>query len=225
MDLVILRPQPVSPSYQKGYQIAKRMMDVTLCLLALPLVLPLIAICALAIRLDSPGPVLFIQERIGKGGRRFRLFKFRTMHHNLNDTSHRTFMKAFVNGQIGGDKDGKAIYKPIQASQITWVGRILRKTSLDELPQLINVLKGEMSLVGPRPNVPWEVEEYRGWHYERLEALPGITGLAQINGRSSISFDSIVKHDIEYIEKQSLAMDLKILWQTVVSVFLGKGAQ
>lgn len=223
MDLVILNPPRVFP-YRRGYQTAKRVMDVALCLLAMPLVLPLLALCALAIRLDSPGPALFVQERIGKGGRRFRMYKFRTMQHNLDDSYHRAFMKAFINGRIGDDEKGVAIYKPVQASQVTRVGRILRKTSLDELTQLINVLKGEMSLVGPRPNVPWEVEEYRGWHNERLEVLPGITGLAQVRGRSGIVFDSIVKYDIEYIEKQSLAMDLKILWWTVVSVLLGRGA-
>jgi lipopolysaccharide/colanic/teichoic acid biosynthesis glycosyltransferase len=134
-------------------------------------------------------------------------------------------MKAFVNGQVGDNGDGKELYKPIQAAQVTRVGRILRKTSLDELPQLINVLRGEMSLVGPRPNVLWEFEEYKGWHNERLEVLPGITGLAQVQGRSGINFDSIVKYDIEYIERQSLRLDLEILWRTVVSVLLGKGAK
>jgi lipopolysaccharide/colanic/teichoic acid biosynthesis glycosyltransferase len=223
MDLVIINQPRVFP-YRKEYEIAKRVIDLALCLLALPLAFPLMAICALAVRLDSPGPVLFIQKRIGKGGRPFCLFKFRTMRHNIDDSSHRAFMKAFVNGQIGGDGNGQEIYKPIQASQVTRVGRILRKTSLDELPQLINVLRGEMSLVGPRPNVPWEVEEYRSWHNERLEVLPGVTGLAQVRGRSGINFDSIVKYDIEYIEKRSLSLDLKILWWTVSSVVLGKGA-
>jgi lipopolysaccharide/colanic/teichoic acid biosynthesis glycosyltransferase len=224
MDLLIINQPRVFP-YRKEYQIAKRLMDVTLCLMALPLVLPLMAICALAIHLDSPGPILFIQERIGKGGRRFRLFKFRTMQHNLDDSSHRAFMRAFVNGQVGGDGDGKEIYKPVQASQVTRVGRILRKFSLDELPQLFNVLVGEMSLVGPRPNVLWEFEEYKGWHKERLEVLPGITGLAQVRGRSGIAFDSIVKYDVEYIKRQSLVLDLKILWWTVSSGVLGKGAR
>jgi lipopolysaccharide/colanic/teichoic acid biosynthesis glycosyltransferase len=153
------------------------------------------------------------------------MYKFRTMQHNLDDSHHRDFLKAFVNGRVGGDENGGALYKPFQASQITRVGRILRKTSLDELPQLINVLRGEMTLVGPRPNVPWEFEEYRGWHKERLEVLPGITGLAQVRGRSGITFDSIVKYDIEYIEKQSLAMDLKVLWWTAISVLFGTGAQ
>jgi lipopolysaccharide/colanic/teichoic acid biosynthesis glycosyltransferase len=224
MNLMIIN-QPRVFLYRKGYQIAKRVMDVAICLLAMPLTLPLLAICALAVRIDSPGPTLFVQERIGKGGRRFRMYKFRTMQHNLDDGSHRVFMKAFVNGRIGDGENGGAIYKPAQASQVTRVGRILRKTSLDELPQLINVLRGAMSLVGPRPNVLWEFEEYRGWHQERLEVLPGITGLAQVRGRSGITFDSIVKYDIEYIEKRSLAMDLRILWWTVLSVLFGTGAQ
>ncbi len=224
MDLMIINQPRVFP-YRKGYQIAKRAMDVALSLLAMPLALPLLVICVLAIRLDSPGPVLFVQERIGKGGRRFRMYKFRTMQHKLDDSHHRDFMKAFVNGQISANENGRAIYKPVQDSQVTRVGRILRKISLDELPQLINVLNGEMSLVGPRPNVSWEVEAYRGWHQERLEVLPGITGLAQVRGRSGITFDSIVKYDIEYIERRSLALDLKILWWTLISVFLGEGAE
>jgi lipopolysaccharide/colanic/teichoic acid biosynthesis glycosyltransferase len=214
--------QPRVFLYRKEYQIAKRVMDVALCLLAMPLILPLLAICALAVRLDSPGPVFFVQERIGRGGRRFRMVKFRTMQHKLDDSYNRAFMKAFVNGRIGDN--GGAIYKPVQVSQVTRVGRILRKISLDEVPQLINVLRGEMSLVGPRPNVLWEFEEYKGWHNERLEVLPGITGLAQVRGRSGINFDSIVKYDIEYIERQSPALDLRILWWTVSSVVFGEGA-
>ncbi len=212
------------------YQTAKHLMDVALCLIALPLILPLMVICAFAIYLDSPGSIFFVQERIGKGGRHFKMYKFRTMQPNLDTTCHHAFMKAFVRGEVGntelGEKgDAVEIYKPVHASQITRVGRFLRKTSLDELPQIINVLKGEMSLVGPRPNVPWEVEEYRLWHYERIEVLPGITGLAQIRGRSSIDFASIVRYDIQYLESQSLTMDLKILWWTVSSVFCGRGAR
>jgi len=252
MDLTIINRPRVLP-YRRWYRFTKRTMDLTLCLLTLPLLLPLMVICAITIYLDSPGPIFFVQERIGRGGRRFRMYKFRTMQHNLDDSFHRAFMKAFVNGQVGGEvkqnnnggfqrthpvhafrkaflnptsDDGETgeIYKPVQASQITRVGRILRKTSLDELPQMINVIKGEMSLVGPRPNVPWEVEEYRPWHHERLEVLPGITGLAQVQGRSGISFDRIVKLDIEYVEKQSLALDLKILWWTFSTVLQGTGA-
>ena len=249
MELVIINQPRVFP-YRKPYQVAKRVLDVSLCLLCLPLALPLLAICMLAIWIDSPGPIFFVQERIGQGGRRFKMFKFRTMQHNLDDSFNRAFMKAFVNGQIGcddGDDGGPGglhricrkapanvplgsngngkVYKPIQASQVTRVGRILRKTSLDELPQILNVLRGEMSLVGPRPNVAWEVEEYRPWHHERLEVLPGITGLAQVRGRSGINFDAIVKCDIEYIENRSLALDVKILWWTVASVLCGRGAE
>jgi len=245
MNMLISRPQ--SAAFPLEYQNLKRLVDYVLCLLVLPLALPVFAIIALAIALDSEGPIFFIQERIGQGGRRFRMFKFRTMHHNLDDHQHRVFMRAYVRGQIGNNElvndarkafvkafvdsparangNDKLIYKPMQAKEVTRVGRILRKTSLDELPQLINILRGEMSLIGPRPNVPWEVEEYKPWHYERLEALPGITGLAQVRGRSSINFDSIVNYDIEYIEKQSLLMDIKILWWSAAVVFKGKGAE
>jgi len=129
------------------------------------------------------------------------------------DAADVLFKAAFPHQQ--SDNKAQQVYKPIQESQVTPVGRILRKTSLDELPQIFNVLKGEMSLVGPRPNVPWEVEEYKQWHYKRLKVLPGVTGLAQVYGRSSISFDHIVQYDIEYVEKQSLLMDLEIMWRTV----------
>jgi lipopolysaccharide/colanic/teichoic acid biosynthesis glycosyltransferase len=167
---------------------------------------------------------MFVQERIGKGGRIFRMYKFRTMTWNLDDSAHRAFMRAFVNGEIGEVASEKVAFKPFSESQVTRLGRILRKTSLDELPQLINVLKGEMSLIGPRPNVPWEVDAYKEWHQARLNALPGITGLAQVNGRSCISFDRIVEYDLEYIENQSLRMDLQILWLTVRSVIRADGA-
>lgn len=252
MELAIVnRPQVFS--YQRVYQITKRVMDLTICLLVLPLLLPLMGFLALLIRLDSPGPALFVQKRVGQGERPFQVYKFRTMSHNLNDRLHRAFMKAFVRGQIGEGENGKngtnanfysafakvfanprpgnngngngKIYKPIQVSQVTRIGRILRKTSLDELPQIFNVLKGEMSIVGPRPNVPWEVEEYKLWHCERLEVLPGITGLAQVRGRSSINFDTIVRHDIEYIENQSLALDVKILLWTALAVINRTGVE
>ena len=147
------------------------------------------------------------------------------MHYNIDDSSHRVFMKKYVNGQIANNNGSHRVFKPFKSNQITRIGRILRKTSLDELPQVINVLKGDMSLVGPRPNVPWEVEAYHGWHIERLEVLPGITGLAQVRGRSGITFDQIVRYDIEYIEKQGLKLDLQILWWTFTSVLFGSGAE
>jgi len=224
MDFVIINQPRVFP-HRIIYQYAKRAFDVTLSILSLPFALPIMAICALAIHFDSAGPSFFVQDRIGKGGRHFRMIKFRTMKSHFDDRQNRAYMKAYVKGDLGCNEDGKEVYKPIRDDQITRVGRILRKSSLDELPQIFNVLKGEMSWIGPRPNVPWEVEEYRPWQYERCEVLPGITGLAQVCGRSCIDFVTLVRLDIEYIEKQSLAMDLKIMWWTFLTVFRGIGAK
>jgi lipopolysaccharide/colanic/teichoic acid biosynthesis glycosyltransferase len=185
----------------------------------------LMAIIAVAIKLDSPGPIFFMHERVGLNGRRFRLYKFRSLRHDYDPYSGREFMKAFVRGHIKRDADANGtIYKPIERVQITTVGRILRKTSLDELPQIFNVLFGSMSLVGPRPNVPWEVDAYEEWHKERLLVLPGITGLAQVRGRSGLPFEHIVLYDLEYIRTHSLKLDLLILWWTVASVIAGRGA-
>lgn len=222
MSWIVLE-RPGVKLYKPYYRNVKRFTEVTLCLALMPVLVFIGIMIAIAIRLDSPGPIFFIQKRVGKGGRVFNMIKFRTMHHNLNQEAHQQFMKAYVNG-MGKHAEGKQVFKPFSSNDVTFVGRILRKTSLDELPQLINVLRGEMSLIGPRPNVLWEVEEYRGWHKERLEVLPGITGLAQVRGRSCISFDQIVEYDIEYVEKQSLKLDLQIVWWTLTSVLFGRGA-
>lgn len=207
------------------YQPLKRILEIILCLLALPIIAPLALLIALAIRLDSSGPVLFIQDRVGKDGHLFKIYKFRTMHHNVDRSAHQAYMKEYISGQMKLDGDPSQVFKPFKANEVTRVGKILRKTSLDELPQLVNVLKGEMSFVGPRPNVTWEVDAYTEWHAERLRVLPGITGLAQVRGRSKITFDEIVRYDIEYIEKQSLALDVQILWWTVASVLFRNGAE
>jgi len=256
MDLVLTNHSRTITTQKRRYESLKRIMDVVICMMALPFAIPLGIICWILIRTTSAGPALFKQERIGKGGKRFTIYKFRTMHHNLDDSGHRAFMKAYISGQLGntpapaatsdgaesnptgtqprsqtfskffssGKKKNQQIFKPFNASQITTVGRILRKTSLDELPQMLNVFKGEMSIVGPRPNVTWEVEAYEDWHCERLDVLPGITGLAQVRGRSSLSFDAIVENDIEYIRNRNLLMDIKIMWWTVTSAVIGKGA-
>lgn len=219
--LVIERP--TVKLYRPGYRRLKRLMDLGFCLVLLPFLAVALVVIAILIRLESPGPVLFVQERVGKGGRRFKMIKFRTMYHNVARDHHRTFMKAFVRGQV--QTNGvNGVFKPFDQSQVTKVGRLLRATSLDELPQVINVLRGEMSIVGPRPNVAWEVEEYKGWHKERLEVLPGITGLAQVRGRSGIFFDRIIRYDIEYVHKRSLWLDLKIIWWTFATVFNRTGA-
>lgn len=210
--------------YKPYYQTFKRGFELFLCVLLAPIFMIVGIIIAIAIRLDSPGPIFFVQERVGKGGRLFNMIKFRTMHHNLDNQFHQSFMKAFVNGTMP-EPQGYEVFKPFKPQEVTSTGRFLRKTSLDELPQFIHVFRGQMSLIGPRPNVTWEVEEYRGWHKERLEVLPGITGLAQVRGRSGITFDRIVEYDIEYVERQSLLLDLQIIWWTIASVLFGNGAK
>ena len=216
--------RPTVKLFRPYYRFCKRSFDIILCLLTLPLFLIVGAIIGILIRLESPGPVLFVQERVGKGGRIFKMVKFRTMYQDISRNSHRDYMKAYINGQAESTGED-TVFKPFQANQVTKVGRFLRAASLDELPQVINIIKGDMSLIGPRPNVVWEVEEYREWHKERLEVLPGITGLAQVRGRSKISFEDIIRHDIEYVENQSVWLDLKILWWTFSSVLSGTGAQ
>lgn len=189
--------------------------------------MPVIAVIALVIRLDSPGSPLFVQERIGLHGRRFRIYKFRSMWSNHDPHRDQSFMQAYISGKVGLEdgRHGKvARFKPIQEDDLTRVGRFLRKTSLDELPQIINVLRGEMSLIGPRPNVAWEVDAYLPWHFERLNVLPGITGLAQVMGRSDISFDQIARFDIKYARYQDFHMDLWIFRQTVRIILDRSGA-
>ncbi len=215
---VLALPRTKKASPNPNYYFFKRLLDLVFTLAVLPVVLPLMALIALLIRFDSPGPALFKQKRVGKDGRVFEIYKFRSMAHALDDSHHRAFMKAFVQGQIGEDADGTTVFKPFTDAQVTRVGRFLRKTSLDELPQLFNVLKGDMSVIGPRPNVLWEVEAYKTWHMERLAVLPGITGLAQVNGRSSISFDTIAQYDIEYARNLSLWLDAQIMWKTFTAV-------
>ena len=220
----LLNPVKLS---DKQYKMVKRAFDLSFGIISLPfLLLPMALICVI-IRLDSSGPAIFVQERIGYRNRRFKMYKFRTMRNDFNTTKHRSFMQSFVAGQISAENDENeraAKFKPIQQKDITRIGRFLRKTSLDELPQIFNILKGDMSLIGPRPNVPWEVEAYKPWHYNRLHTLPGITGLAQVMGRSDISFDSIARYDIQYVKNQALHFDLWIIRQTISAVIKGDGA-
>jgi lipopolysaccharide/colanic/teichoic acid biosynthesis glycosyltransferase len=202
------------PSARRTYLFSKRAFDVGVCLLVLPLVVPLLLLCALAVRLDTPGPVVFTQLRTGRHGRRFRMFKFRTMVKNAEE------LKAQLQHlNILPPPDFKILDDP----RITRVGKLLRKTSLDELPQIINVLRGEMSLVGPRPT-SFAPSTYDLWHTSRLEVVPGITGLWQVKGRNSTTFDERLRLDIEYMRSMSLRLDLKILFMTVGSVFSRAGA-
>jgi lipopolysaccharide/colanic/teichoic acid biosynthesis glycosyltransferase len=223
VDLSLL---PAVRPRRVAYALAKRAMDLAFCLVALPTVALLLIAIAIAIRIDSPGPILLRQVRVGRDGRRFNMYKFRSLRADYEPRNGVAYMQAFVRGEVGGDSPPLAdeVNKPLHVSDMTRLGRVLRHSSLDELPQLWNVLKGEMSIVGPRPNVEWEVEAYAPWHRERLTAVPGITGLAQVRGRSWVSFDRIVLADIEYVRHQSLLLDLKILWWTIRTVFARDGA-
>jgi lipopolysaccharide/colanic/teichoic acid biosynthesis glycosyltransferase len=184
---------------RRPYPALKRLLDVLLSFLLVIVCSLVFVAISVAICLDSRGFPIFAQTRVGKNGKKFKIYKFRTMHSDIDRGAHEAFAIAFVQGQVKERLEGRSTFKPIAANEVTRVGRVLRKTSLDELPQLFNVLKGDMSLVGPRPNVVTEVNAYKDWHKGRLQALPGITGLAQVRGRSGIDFDTIVKYDLEYI--------------------------
>ena len=196
------------------YDAIKRLIDVTLCIASLPLTAPVMALCALLVYIDDPGPVLFRQRRTGRGGRRFAMYKLRTMVVRAEE------LKAEYSSQ---NELAWPDFKISNDPRITAIGRILRKTSLDEVPQILNVLKGDMSLVGPRPT-SFEASTYALWHTERLEVLPGVTGLWQISGRSDIDFDGRVRLDVAYIERRDIWLDLRILAHTVGAVLHRRGA-
>jgi lipopolysaccharide/colanic/teichoic acid biosynthesis glycosyltransferase len=204
--------------------ILKRAMDIIGSLLALIAFLPAFAIIALLIKLASKGPVLFCQKRVGQYGREFTFFKFRTMYVDNDSQIHREYVAKLIDGGANPGQE-KGVYKLINDPRVTKLGRFLRKTSLDELPQFVNVLKNDMSLVGPRPPLPYEYERYKTWHKRRvLELKPGLTGLWQVEGRSRTTFDEMVRMDIKYASTSSLWVDLKIILQTPVAMFSGRGA-
>ena len=199
----------------ESYQIVKRIMDITLIVLAIPFVLPLCLLLALLVKLESPdGPVIFVQNRTGKNGIRFKMYKFRTMVPNAEELKKEL---AHLNELEWPD------FKVTNDPRVTHIGHILRTTSLDELPQILNVLKGEMSLVGPRPT-SFAPETYDLWHTERLEVLPGITGLWQIMGRGETEFYERLRLDIAYIKHRCIWLDIQILFQTVFAVISRRGA-
>lgn len=195
--------------------LAKRVIDVLVAAVALILLAPLMALIALAIKMENDGPIIFSQERVGRYGRRFQIYKFRSMVQDAED--RKAELEAF------NEADGP-LFKMKDDPRRTRVGRFIRKLSLDELPQLYNVLRGDMSLVGPRPNIPTEVAQYQEWHKRRLEVVPGITGLWAVSGRSELTFDEMTLLDIYYIENWSLALDLKIALQTLPHVLMARGA-
>src|SRR5438045_2307142 len=218
------------------YFYCKRLMDVVLTSILLILLSPVMLLIAVLIKLDTRGPVFFTQERVGTSRRshkgvlsweirNFRMYKFRSMVNNADNSLHEAYIKAWVEGRAEAANDTGTKFKLTNDPRITRVGRIIRKTSLDELPQLFNVLKGEMSLVGPRPVPTYEVAQYEDWHCERLAALPGITGIWQVNGRGQVPFEEQVRMDIQYVRSRSLWLDLRLLVLTIPAVLSGDGAQ
>lgn len=203
--------------------LAKRVIDIVGSVSALLLFAPLFLLLPIAIKLTSRGPALFVQERYGLNGATFNLFKFRSMHVDNDDGIHREFVKQLIDGTLA---DGEAtVYKITCDPRITSVGRILRAYSLDELPQILNVLKGDMSLVGPRPPIHYEVENYSGWQRNRLVGKkPGITGAWQVSGRSSTTFDEMVRLDLRYLREWSVMLDIKIILLTPLAVLRCRGA-
>ncbi|MCC6170082.1 MAG: sugar transferase [Caldilineaceae bacterium] len=217
------------------YYAAKRVIDVGVTILALLLLWPLLLLIAALIKVESPGPVFFVQQRVGARRRvyngetvweiqPFPMVKFRSMAHNADQSLHEEHIKAYVSGLLDDGNDGSAKFKLTDDPRITRVGRFLRKTSLDEAPQMINVLRGEMSLVGPRPVPLYEAALYQPEHYERLMAVPGLTGLWQVEGRGEVTFEEMMRLDIRYVRHRSFLLDFLILVQTIPVVLRGRGA-
>ncbi|ACZ43699.1 Undecaprenyl-phosphate galactose phosphotransferase [Thermobaculum terrenum ATCC BAA-798] len=205
------------------YAICKRALDLVGAVLMLVLLSPVMFICAVLIKLDSPGPVLFRQQRVGQGGRLFTCLKFRTMYVDADQSLHKQYVLALMAAE-GDDslRDEHGLYKLPNDPRVTRIGRWLRRTSLDELPQLWNVLRGEMSLVGPRPPIPYEVEQYKPEQLGRLTVKPGITGLWQVKGRNRTTFEQMVALDLEYVRRRGLMLDLWILLMTLPVVLLAR---
>jgi len=211
----------------KAAESIKRSIDIIGSLCALALLSPLLVIIAIAIKVTSKGPILFKQERMGRYGTRFTFLKFRSMYFRSDATIHQNYVRQFISGKNDPAQPStlSGVYKIKNDPRVTPIGRLLRKISLDELPQFYNVLRGEMSLVGPRPPIPYEVETYDLWHRRRfLEVKPGITGLWQVEGRSRIRFDEMVRLDLKYAKTWSPWLDIKILLRTPTAVLRGDGA-
>ena len=208
-------------STSKGWERAKRVFDIIAGTTMLIVLAPLLALIALAIILDSPGPIHFRQERYGRGRRPFIVLKFRSMHHGASPTSHRRYIEQLATAP----DDGAAVLKKlIDDPRVTRVGAFLRRTSLDELPQLVNVLRGEMSIVGPRPALPYELEYYEPEHYERFRVRPGLTGLWQVSGRNEIGFLGMLSLDAHYARTTCARIDAEILLRTPHALLARKAA-
>ncbi|MDR0306530.1 MAG: sugar transferase [Chitinispirillales bacterium] len=208
-------------------RIVKRVLDVTGSLFGLLLFSPVFVIAALLIKINSPGPIFFRQKRVGFNGRPFTLLKFRSMYVNGDDAVHRDYVRKLIHdGEAAAESEDKeSVYKLTNDPRVTAVGRFLRRTSFDELPQFINVFLGHMSIVGPRPAIPYEIEEYDMWHRCRIwDVKPGITGIWQVEGRSRTTFEEMVRMDLKYCRSRSLVLDLKLILKTPLALIQAKGA-
>jgi exopolysaccharide biosynthesis polyprenyl glycosylphosphotransferase len=229
LDDLVESPAPLQlrigrPRYSRWERFAKRAIDVLGALTVLTLGAPLLAVIAIAVKLSSRGPVFFRQVRLGRDGKPFHFYKFRSMHHKNDDTVHRRFAANFINGGEVDEEGEEQVFKMVRDPRVTPIGQFLRRSSLDELPQFWNVLRGEMSLVGPRPPIAYELEHYQEWHKDRLKVTPGLTGLWQVSGRSTVGFDEMVMLDLHYISRWSLKLDLKIIARTLPVMIKGEGA-
>ena len=203
----------------RPYVLVKRLFDVTVAGVLLVLAFPLLALLAVVIRLESRGRAVYAAERVGEGGRHFACYKLRTMRSDMDDSIHRDYLRYLIE-----HSESVVAERLRDDPRITRVGRWLRKSSLDELPQLWNVLRGDMSLVGPRPPLPYEVEHYKPWQLGRLAVRPGLTGYWQVLGRGQVTFDDMCGMDLRYIENRSLALDAWILLKTPTAVMSRRGA-
>jgi lipopolysaccharide/colanic/teichoic acid biosynthesis glycosyltransferase len=215
----------VATAESRANAIACRLLDLTLATVLIVVLAPLFAVIAIAISLDSRGNVLFRQRRIGRGGQPFTVNKFRTMHSRASSKTHRDYVLQMIGNDGVKETAGEdELFKLSADSRVTRLGRLLRKSSLDELPQLWNVLRGEMSLVGPRPTLEYEVEKYPPSWFARFTVRPGMTGLWQVSGRSKLTYEQMIKLDIEYARNRSLWLNVWILARTIPTVLLGRGA-
>jgi exopolysaccharide biosynthesis polyprenyl glycosylphosphotransferase len=216
------------PNFSKfTFKFVKRALDLVLSLCLLILLSPVLIITGLIIKLTSPGPILFSQPRVGYKGKQFKFLKFRSMRSDSDDNAHKEYMEKLIRGktnEINNGSENDPHFKLKNDPRITLIGKLIRKTSIDELPQLWNVLVGDMSLVGPRPPIPYEVKAYDNWHYRRvLDVKPGVSGLWQVSGRNKTTFNEMVRLDIKYLENWSLILDFKILLKTAKAVFYAEG--
>jgi lipopolysaccharide/colanic/teichoic acid biosynthesis glycosyltransferase len=211
-------------STNANYLRAKRILDITFTLLISPLLIIIGIIIALWIKLDSKGPIIFRQKRHGENGTEFEFLKFRSMYVDNDEAIHRQKILEYMKGQALNDETkGTTTYKYMADPRITRVGRFIRKTSLDELPQFWNVLRGDMSLVGPRPPLPYEIEQYGPYEMQRMLGKPGLTGTWQVYGRSRVTFQEMVEMDTKYLEQQSIWQDLKLIFLTIPVMIFARG--